>query len=251
MSMINKSKILKVACLFISCLAIYYFTKREYYCDPITNLSWTTNDNQNICWEDAAKFIKKLNDKDSSISSWRFPSINELQILYANSYDSELLDILKRNINYYIWTDEFIRKDKVRIFDFELSETSSCTFFDSEDMRVFAVKNNEIEKNLPFFSSVLSGNNPVRIKNPNNFSVKAGLRLGWKGKNYWKGKNLSIQPHGKKMVYVPNGPYEIYFIYSNEPATLFQGDSFDLNNNGIEIQIVQVPYGNYNIRQVK
>ncbi len=106
-------------------------------------------------------------------------------------------------------------------------------------------KKNLQEKNLPSYSSELYGNNPVRIKNPNDFLVGAGLRSGRKG------KNLSIQPHGEKMVYVPNGPYEIYFIYSNKPDALFQGDSFNLNNNGIEIQIVQVAYGNYNIRQVK
>jgi len=52
-------------------------------------------------------------------------------------------------------------------------------------------------------------------------------------------------------VYVPDGKYDIYFVYSNKPQALFQGDSFTLNGNGVEIQIVKVVDENYNIRQVK
>lgn len=33
--------------------------------------------------------------------------------------------------------------------------------------------------------------------------------------------------------------YKIYFVYSNKPDALFQGDDFVLNSNGIEIQIVK------------
>ncbi|HEC03318.1 MAG TPA: hypothetical protein ENI81_07245 [Phycisphaerales bacterium] len=66
-----------------------------------------------------------------------------------------------------------------------------------------------------------------------------------------KGKNLNIPAGDTASVYVPNGKYEIFFVYSNKPETLFQGDNFTLNGNGIEIQIVQVVDGNYNIRQVK
>ena len=52
-------------------------------------------------------------------------------------------------------------------------------------------------------------------------------------------------------VYVPDGPYDIYFVYSTEPDALFQGDSFKLNGRGVEIQIVKVVGGNYGIRRVK
>jgi len=40
-------------------------------------------------------------------------------------------------------------------------------------------------------------------------------------------------------------------VYSSKPDELFQGDSFTLNGNGVEIQIVKVVSGNYSIRQVK
>lgn len=100
-------------------------------------------------------------------------------------------------------------------------------------------------KLLPIFKEELKGTNPVRVRNPNNFSVTTGIRSG----EY--GKNLDVPANGVQTVYVPNGKYDIYFVYSNKPDALFQGDSFTLNNNGVEIQIVQIVNGNYNIRQVK
>jgi hypothetical protein len=98
---------------------------------------------------------------------------------------------------------------------------------------------------LPAFSEELQGSNPVRVKNPNSFAVSTGLRSGGRGKNF------DVSANGEQTVYVPNGRYDIYFVYSDKPDALFQGDSFTLNNDGVEIQIVKVVNGNYNIRQVK
>ena len=98
---------------------------------------------------------------------------------------------------------------------------------------------------LPAFSEELQGSNPVRVKNPNSFAVSTGIRSGQKGVNFDVGAN------GEQTVYVPDGRYDIYFVYSDKPDALFQGDSFTLNNDGVEIQIVKVVNGNYNIRQVK
>jgi hypothetical protein len=75
--------------------------------------------------------------------------------------------------------------------------------------------------------------------------VKAGLRSGGKG------KDLEVPANGVKSVYVPDGKYDIFFVYSDKPDNLFQGDGFTLNGNGVEIRIVQVVNGNYGIRQVK
>lgn len=101
------------------------------------------------------------------------------------------------------------------------------------------------EKIFPAFTDELQGQNPVRVRNPNEFAVAAGVRSGKKG------KNLDIPANGVETVYIPDGKYDIYFVYSNKPEALFQGDSFTLNDNGVEIQIVKVVNGNYSIRQVK
>ncbi len=98
---------------------------------------------------------------------------------------------------------------------------------------------------LPPFKAELRGANPVRVSNPNNFAVATGLRAGEKGRNF------DVPANGVNTVYIPDGRYDIYFVYSDKPDALFQGDSFTLNNNGVEIQIVKVVNGNYNIRQVK
>jgi hypothetical protein len=98
---------------------------------------------------------------------------------------------------------------------------------------------------LPQFKDELQGANPVRVRNPNAFAVSTGLRSGEKGRNF------DVPANGVNTVYVPNGKYDIYFVYSDKPDGLFQGDSFTLNNNGVEIQIVKVVNGNYGIRQVK
>lgn len=101
------------------------------------------------------------------------------------------------------------------------------------------------ERLLPPFSEELRGSNPVRVCNPNDFAVATGIRVGTRGKNF------DVPPNGVQTVYVPNGKYDIYFVYSDKPDALFQGDAFTLNNNGVEIQIVKVVDGNYGIRQVK
>ena len=100
-------------------------------------------------------------------------------------------------------------------------------------------------KNWPKYSGELNGGMEVRVKNPNEFGVKVGLRAAGMGKDFVVGANDT------KSVQVPNGRYDIYFQYSTDPDGLYQGDSFTLNGNGVEIQIVKVVNGNYGIRKVK
>lgn len=97
----------------------------------------------------------------------------------------------------------------------------------------------------PPYLEELRGRNEVRIRNPNGFVVKAGIRSGRQG------KDLDVPANGAESVLIPDGRYDIFFVYSDKPDALFQGDAFSLNNNGVEIQIVKVVGGNYGIRQVK
>jgi len=98
---------------------------------------------------------------------------------------------------------------------------------------------------LPSFTGQLAGANEVRVRNPNDFSVMVGVRCGGNGKDF------QVAPTGRSSVFVPDGKYDIFFVYSDKPEALFQGDSFTLADNGVEIQIVKVVDGNYNIRQVR
>jgi len=85
----------------------------------------------------------------------------------------------------------------------------------------------------------------VRVKNPNDFLVRVALRSEGNGKDFVVGSKETSS------VKVPNGRYDIYFQYSSDPEGLYQGDSFTLRDNGVEIQIVKVVNGNYGIRKVK
>ena len=96
----------------------------------------------------------------------------------------------------------------------------------------------------PKFLEGLAGRMQVRIKNPNAFRVRVGLLCDGRGLNF------VVPANGTRSVFVPNGRYEIYFQYSKDPSSVYQGDGFTLNNSGVEIQIVQVVDGNYGIRKV-
>lgn len=98
---------------------------------------------------------------------------------------------------------------------------------------------------LPPVSEQLVGDKEIRVRNPNDFAVSVQVRSGDKGSNF------DVPAHGISSIKGPDGRYDIYFVYSSQPDALFQGDSFTLRGNGVEIQIVKVVDGNYNIRRVK
>jgi hypothetical protein len=98
---------------------------------------------------------------------------------------------------------------------------------------------------LPPHSGELRGENEVRVVNPNAFVAEVGLR-SVKG-----GRDFKVPAQGRESVFVPDGDYDIFFIFSSEPAALYRGDSFSLRSNGVEIQIVKVAGGNYSIRRVR
>ncbi|MEW6156891.1 MAG: SUMF1/EgtB/PvdO family nonheme iron enzyme [Verrucomicrobiota bacterium] len=99
--------------------------------------------------------------------------------------------------------------------------------------------------NWPKYSEELHGRMEVRVRNPNDFKVRVGLRSAGKGKDF------TVSANGTESVRVPNGRYDIYFQYASDPDGLYEGDSFALSNNGVEIQIVKVVNGNYGIRKVR
>ncbi len=98
---------------------------------------------------------------------------------------------------------------------------------------------------LPPFTERLEGGREVRVRNPNAFVVYAGIRKDNAGVNF------EVSANGAKSAFVPDGKYEIYFVYSSKPDALFKGDDFTLAGHGVEIKIVKVVGGNYGIRQVK
>jgi hypothetical protein len=101
------------------------------------------------------------------------------------------------------------------------------------------------ESLLPPYTGELEGDNPVRVVNPNVFGVDVGIRTGGQGKDF------RVPPKDSRTVYVPDGQYELFFVYANESGALYKGEPFTLRESGVEIQIVQVADGNYSIERVK
>jgi len=108
-----------------------------------------------------------------------------------------------------------------------------------------SAKIGEPPANWPAYTSELTGLREVRVKNPNAFKVRVGLRSDGKGKDF------IVPPNGTESLNVPDGRYAIYFNYSSDPDALYQGDGFTLENNDVEITIKKVVNGNYGIRKVK
>ncbi|UCC29289.1 MAG: hypothetical protein JSU86_13935 [Phycisphaerales bacterium] len=58
--------------------------------------------------------------------------------------------------------------------------------------------------------------------------------------------------HGEASQYsVSNGRYQMFFIYSDEPEALYQGDDVTVWNQISIITLQLVPDGNYNIRRIR
>jgi len=98
---------------------------------------------------------------------------------------------------------------------------------------------------LPPIEKPLTGRNEIRVTNPHDYSVDVQIRTGAFASNF------SVAPHGTGLTHGPDGSYQIFFIYSNEPDALYQGDDFNLNHQRIEIQLVNVSDGNYHVRKIK
>ena len=129
-----------------------------------------------------------------------------------------------------------------RLIEYDRKNRTRPTAEDKEGESPFEKRARDL---LPAFKDELQGQNPVRVLNPNEFAVVAGIRSGRKGIDF------AVPANGVQSAHIPDGKYEIFFVYSTKPDALFQGDSFTLKDNGVEIQIVRVVNGNYNIRQVK
>ena len=97
---------------------------------------------------------------------------------------------------------------------------------------------------LPSYGKDLNGPNEVRVMNPNKYGVLVGLR------NANSGLNFEVASNANSSVFVPDGKFEIYFVYSDKPDELYKGDGFTLKRNGIEIKLVKVVGGNYGIKRV-
>lgn len=128
--------------------------------------------------------------------------------------------------------------------DYNRKVNSSDGVRESSAQRAGVAKFGNPPAKWPKIRGVLNGAMRVTVKNPNDFQARVGLRSGERGLDF------IVPANDSRSVSVPNGRYEIYFQYSNDPESLYQGDRFGVNNNQIEIQIRKAIDGNFGIRKI-
>lgn len=205
------------------------------------------------------KYLYQLKSKDRELHSfWR--ALEEFNIKYGKKDRKALLNLLKKGGVVCLPSDkafdvikidsdgEIMAEASVKNLDRNISIKPITPIKDYNEKIASQEKGlieNKIISKFPSFTYSLDGKNELRIINPNNFKVYAAVRSGAKGKNFY------INAKSKNSIWVPNGRFEIFFIYSKNPDYLYKGDNFILNNKGIEIEIVSVSGGNYTIRRVE
>jgi len=102
-----------------------------------------------------------------------------------------------------------------------------------------------VPKNWPRYDGGFDGTMEIAVRNPNNYRVRVGVT------SQGLGVDFIVPANGRQSVLVPNdGYYDVFFQYSSDPASTYQGDTVRVYNAGTEIQIVEIKGGNYNIKRL-
>lgn len=101
---------------------------------------------------------------------------------------------------------------------------------------------------FPLHKNKLSGklNSTIEVVNTFDFFVAVAV-VGDNAASYF------VAPPDGRVGFrlVPNGRYQIYYVYYNEPDAVYQGDDITVNNQTVSIRLEQITGGNYNIRKSK
>ena len=101
---------------------------------------------------------------------------------------------------------------------------------------------------FPPFTWPLRGANEIRIINPNAFSLSVAIR-GDSGGAEDGGVDFNVPPSAFNSVFIPDGGYSIYFVFSYQSEIVYKGDGFYLSEYGFEIEVYPAVDGNYGIRR--
>lgn len=98
---------------------------------------------------------------------------------------------------------------------------------------------------MPRYRSVLRGDKELRIINNSRRTVSVRILSGDAG------TDLYIAPGSSRSANMPTGNFALYYIFSDEPWTLYKGDNVWLSSNIASGSItIGASHGNYSIRQV-
>jgi hypothetical protein len=99
---------------------------------------------------------------------------------------------------------------------------------------------------FPVRNKLLKGSgSEISISNPNDFSVAVALTTTTEADYFL------VTPQGSFARPIPNGQYDIYFVYSTDPESLYQGDPITVRNQKMTLTLQPVSEGNYGMKKVK
>ena len=94
-------------------------------------------------------------------------------------------------------------------------------------------------KPFPIYRTLLGGTNALRVINPRAAAVRVAVRSGTKGITF------DVPPAEKASVRISPGTFDVYFLYADRPAAAYQGDSFTVDRQALEIVLSTEERGGY------
>jgi hypothetical protein len=89
------------------------------------------------------------------------------------------------------------------------------------------------------------GGSEISISNPNDFSVAVAIMTATEADYFL------VSPQGSYGRGIPDGQYDIYFVYSTEPESLYQGDRITARRQKMTLTLQPASEGNYGMKKIK
>ena len=96
-------------------------------------------------------------------------------------------------------------------------------------------------KPFPIYWDLLKGTNILRVINPCESQVTVAVRSGTKGITF------DVPSSEARSVSIPEGAFDVYFLYADRPAAAFKGDAIRLDRRLVELLLSTKERGGYSI----
>jgi hypothetical protein len=244
--------IVKAAVMFIllsSAVSMGYAQNSDN--EALVNNLWIMSSSKNSLAV-STTYLKFLNDGYvMEISRTEFDSVNVIR--GANiGYKWEIVEKFSSPPFKGIYEVIMKNENTVTVRDNHLNETKLKPETDQKRINEYnsSAYNFSPMQLLPVRERTLQGsgarplNSNIAVSNPNNFSV--GIAITTETEVMYS----MAAPKSSKSLGVPNGEYDIFFVYSTEPETLYQGDKVTVENQTLKLTLKPVSEGNYGMKKV-
>jgi hypothetical protein len=125
-------------------------------------------------------------------------------------------------------------RDLVLVTDEEIIDEYNSPLYAFCPMPLFPVRN-----------KLLKGSgSEISVDNPNDFSVAVAIMTAEEAHYFL------VMPRGSFGRQLPDGQYDVYFVYSTDPESLYQGDSITVRRQKLTLTLQPVIQGNYGMKKV-